>query len=95
MNAQTKAKDAELRHDFMAAKLPTVQSELDTMDRENAIINVIARAAADPNTDVDKLERLLAMQERVLEREAKRAYDEAMRSAQEERLIAPIRATTV
>jgi hypothetical protein len=84
MNAQTKAKDAELRHDFMAPKLPTVQGELDTMDRENAIINVIARAAADPNTDVDKLERLLAMQERVLEREAKRAYDEAMRAAQEE-----------
>jgi hypothetical protein len=30
---------------------------------------------ADPNTDVDKLERLLAMQERVLEREAERAFN--------------------
>jgi hypothetical protein len=73
----------------MATKLaPTVQDVLDEKDRENAIINVIARAASDPNTDVDKLERLLAMQERVLEREAKRAYDNAMRAAQEE--IRPI-----
>jgi hypothetical protein len=54
----------------LTRKLPTVQDELNEMDRENAIINVIARAASDPNTDVDKLERLLAMQERVLEREA-------------------------
>jgi hypothetical protein len=72
----------------LATKLPTVEQVLDEKDRENAIINVIARAASDPNTDVDKLERLLAMQERVLEREAKRAYEDAMRLAQEE--IRPI-----
>jgi len=66
------------------AQLPTVAQELDEMDRENAIINVIARAASDPKTDVDKLERLLAMQERVLEREAERAFNAAMREAQEE-----------
>jgi hypothetical protein len=48
------------------------------------ILNVIARAAADPKTDVDKLERLLAMQERVLEREAEQAFNAAMREAQEE-----------
>jgi hypothetical protein len=77
---QLKTGSEELRHDF----LPTVQNELDTMGRENAIINVIARAAADPNTDVDKLERLLAMQERVLEREAEQRFNVAMREAQEE-----------
>lgn len=49
-----------------------------------SILTVIARAAADPNTDVDKLERLLAMQERVLQREAEQAFNAAMRSAQEE-----------
>lgn len=49
----------------------------------DGILNVIARAAADPNTDVDKLERLLAMQERVLEREAEQAFNSAMREAQE------------
>jgi hypothetical protein len=50
----------------------------------DGILSVIARAAADPNTDVDKLERLLAMQERVLLREAEQAFNEAMRAAQEE-----------
>jgi hypothetical protein len=85
----TKPETKELQHDFMAKPSPpTVQDELDAMDRENAIINVIARAASDPNTDVDKLERLLAMQERVLEREAERAFNIALKAAQEE--IQPI-----
>jgi hypothetical protein len=52
------------------------------------ILEVIARAAADPNTDVDKLERLLAMQERVLQREAEQAFNASLRDAQEE--IKPI-----
>ena len=75
----------------MATKpqLPTVQDELNELDRENTIINVIARAASDPNTDVDKLERLLAMQERVLEREAERAFNAAMREAQDS--MAPVK----
>jgi hypothetical protein len=73
MNAESK----------LATRLPTVEQVLDEKDRENAIINVIARAASDPNTDVDKLERLLAMQERVLEREAEQRFSVAMREAQE------------
>jgi hypothetical protein len=72
----------------LATKLPTVQDELNEMDRENTIINVIARAASDPNTDVDKLERLLAMQERVLERTAEQSFNAAMLAAQDE--IKPI-----
>lgn len=69
----------------MATNLaPTVEDVLDEKDREHAIINVIARAAADPNTDVDKLERLLAMQERVLERQAEQTFNEAMLKAQDE-----------
>jgi hypothetical protein len=81
---ETEPAQEALRHDFMATKpqLPTVQDELEAIDREHALVNVIARAAADPNTDVDKLERLLAMQERVLEREAERAFNTAMREAQ-------------
>lgn len=81
MNA--KSATAELQHGFMAkSRLPTVQDELDAMDRENAIINVIARAAADPNVDVDKMERLLEMQERVMARNAKAAYDAALAELQ-------------
>lgn len=52
------------------------------------ILNVIARAASDPNTDVDKLERLLAMQERVLARAAEQAFNAALLAAQDE--IRPI-----
>lgn len=69
---------------IMATKLQTVEQVLDEKDRDNAIINVIARAAADPNTDVDKLERLLAMQERVLQRGAEQAFNDALRQAQDE-----------
>jgi hypothetical protein len=50
----------------------------------SSVMSVIARAASDPNTDVDKLERLLGMHERLQDREAARAYDEAMSAAQEE-----------
>ncbi|HEU4804477.1 MAG TPA: ERF family protein, partial [Nitrobacter sp.] len=42
------------------------------------------RAATDPAVDVDKLERLLAMQERVLARDAEQAFHEAMKAAQED-----------
>jgi hypothetical protein len=70
------------------ANTETVGDVLEQMDRENALINVIARAAADPKTDVDKLERLLAMQERVLDREAEQAFNAALLAAQDE--IRPI-----
>ena len=75
----------------MTQQLQTVEQVLADKDREGAvqtlgggILNVIARAAADPNTDVDKLERLLAMQERVLEREAEQAFNASLRAAQDE-----------
>lgn len=74
----------------MKQQLQTVEQVLDEKDRDavqtlgGGILNVIARAASDPNTDVDKLERLLAMQERVLEREAEQTFNAALRSAQDE-----------
>ncbi len=51
---------------------------------QSAILTVIARAASDPAVDVEKMERLLAMQERVLSRNAESAFNEAMRLAQSE-----------
>lgn len=51
-------------------------------DQQAALLQVIARAAADPQVDIDKMERLLAMQERVMERNAEAAFNEAMRAAQ-------------
>lgn len=46
------------------------------------LLAVIERAARDPNVDIDKMERLLQMQERVQERNAKTAYFEAMSAMQ-------------
>lgn len=75
-------------------KPETVEQVLEEKDRAlvsaevhpigGGILNVIARAASDPKTDVDKLERLLAMQERVLQRAAEQSFNVAMREAQEE-----------
>lgn len=47
-----------------------------------AIIQVIERAARDPNIDIDKMERLLQMQERIVARQAKTAYADALASLQ-------------
>jgi hypothetical protein len=50
----------------------------------DGILTVIARAAADPNVDIDKLERLLEMQERVYARNARAAYYQALAEMQPE-----------
>lgn len=47
-----------------------------------ALMNVITRAASDPTTDVDKLERLMGLYERITERRAQQDYNEAMKAAQ-------------
>lgn len=49
-----------------------------------SLMAIIDRAARDPNTDVDKLERLLGVFERITDRQAQTAYHEAMTEAQAE-----------
>jgi hypothetical protein len=49
-----------------------------------AIIQVIERAALNPDVDIDKMERLLQMQERIMERNAKMAFASAMSAMQSE-----------
>lgn len=44
----------------------------------NAMINIIAKAAADPNVDVSKLEKLLDMQERIMTKQAQIDYNNDM-----------------
>lgn len=53
-------------------------------DQSTDLLNVIERAARDPNTDVDKMERLFALQERLLSRQAEEAYSTAKALAQAE-----------
>lgn len=50
----------------------------------SSLMAVISRAAADPATDVDKLERLLGLYERITAGAAERAYHQAMGAAQAE-----------
>ncbi len=49
-----------------------------------SLMEVIARAASDPSVDIDKMERLIAMQERVQARDAEMAFNTAMNAAQGE-----------
>ena len=46
----------------------------EVVSQSDGLLSVIARAAADPNVDIDKLERLLAAQERVQANQAKEAF---------------------
>jgi len=47
-------------------------------DAQVTLLDVISRAASDPNTDVDKLERLVALYERSQARDAHAAYTAAL-----------------
>lgn len=49
-----------------------------------ALMNIIERAALNPAIDIDKMERLLQMKERILSQEAEQAFNAAMSAAQGE-----------
>ena len=49
-----------------------------------ALVAVIERAARDPNIDIDKMERLLVMQEKIFARNAKADFNAAMADCQAE-----------
>jgi len=51
---------------------------------DQTLLDIISRAASDPNVDVEKLERLTALYERHLEREARAAYRAALAQMQPE-----------
>lgn len=59
-----------------------IAKEMQTV--ESPMISAIERAAADPKVDVDKMERLLAMQERMLGKQAEQAWAASMVLAQQE-----------
>lgn len=71
-------------------------SNLATIDQPQAVANIVpindsaalmtavARAASDPTVDVDKMERLFAMHERMEARAAEQAFNAALAAAQSE-----------
>ena len=67
----------------MTAQQVEVMPRTEVVQAEaGSLMEVISRAASDPNTDVDKLERLLSMYERITERSAKAAYTSALAEMQ-------------
>lgn len=68
------------RTEVIAAPAPGQVAKYDG----DTIMQVIANAAADPNTDVDKMERLLAMKERMDARTAETAFNTALNACQSE-----------
>lgn len=71
----TAAKALVVEHDDEQRHVPAVAES-------GAIFAIIERAARDPNVDIDKMERLLLMQERVLARNAKAAFASALAEMQ-------------
>lgn len=58
--------------------------EIAPVSETTAIISMIERAARDPNVDIDKFERLMAMKERVEADTSRKAFNEALAAAQAE-----------
>lgn len=61
---------------------PQTSMQIAPVSETAAIVHMIERAARDPAVDIDKMERLLQMQERVMARQAKAAYDSALADMQ-------------
>lgn len=55
-----------------------IRPSLEVIDTSASLLQVIARAAADPSIDVDKMSRLLDMQERVMAKRAEMEFIAAM-----------------
>lgn len=68
----------------MATAIDKIRDSAEPIDVSGGLVEVIARAARDPNVDIDKMERLLEMQERVSARHAKASYYAALAEMQPE-----------
>lgn len=64
----------------VAKPLPPMEAASET----SAVLSMIARAASDPNVDIDKMERLLVMRDKAMALQARTAYDDAMADMQPE-----------
>lgn len=55
-----------------------------TAQETNAVISMVERAATNPDIGIDKLEKMIELQERVLDRNARMEYDAALAAMQAE-----------
>jgi len=68
----------------MNAVVKQQTQELSTVTDSATLLSVISRAAADPQTDVEKMERLMAMYERINAKRAEADYAAALSEMQDE-----------
>jgi hypothetical protein len=61
-----------------------VKSDEQPNAEPGTLLALISRAASDPTVDIDKMERLMAMHERMTAKQAETAFSVAMRACQEE-----------
>ena len=66
----------------MTNEVQKMEATPPAVSETTALISVIERAASNPNVDIEKMERLLAMQERIIDRNAKQEFSEAMNQVQ-------------
>lgn len=68
----------------MSAELAPIQNNVVPMTDTAALMATITRAAADPNVDIEKMERLMEMYERVQKRQAAAAFAADLAEMQDE-----------
>lgn len=60
------------------------QQQVQVSQESSAVLSMIERVATDPQADITKLEKMLDMQERILDRNARMEFDAALASMQSE-----------
>jgi hypothetical protein len=68
----------------MNAVTTAVRQEVAPIEFGASLMEVISKAASDPSVDIDKMERLIAMHERIQAQQAEVAFNVAMNAAQAE-----------
>ncbi len=68
----------------MSGELTTQSEQMPIATEAASFIHMIERASRDPNVDIDKMERLMQMHERLLDRQARAAFDAAFAAMQTE-----------
>ncbi len=80
MNAETDGKISEV---LPAVRLPT-EGPSSPISESRAVLATIERLALDPTVSVEKMDQILQMQERILDRRARMAFAEAIADAKAE-----------
>lgn len=76
MSDETKTEEGQVK-----SQLAQVEPQVDQVpaqQQENTFLAVVERAASDPNVDIEKMQQMLDMQERIMNKNAEIAFNQAM-----------------